>query len=161
MVMAAVRDGQEAPLEELLSRDARAAHARGFNRRAVIDAATAVEVLLAREVASRAEELPAAQRNRLDRKPTFGTFIDIAEVSGLKFALPFAHLRDLNKARVEAVHHGQGPSAWDTANLVQIAIDFLGAHGPYRRSGESEPDGSEWVVYDEDTSGDPGPTTQS
>lgn len=159
-VMEAVRDGREAPLEELLSRDARAAHARGFNRRAVVDAATAVEVLLAREVTSRAEELPEAQRNRLDRKPMFGTFIDIAEASGLEFTLPFAQLRELNKARVEAVHHGRAPSAWDTANLVQIAIDFLGAHGPYRRSGTSEPDGSEWVVHDEGASGDPGPASR-
>ncbi len=89
----------------------------------------------------------------------FGTLIDIAEVSGLAFAVPFAQLRELNSARVEAVHHGRGRSAWETANLVQIATDFLGTHGPYRRSGVSEPDGSEWVIHDETVSHTQGPAT--
>lgn len=148
MILAAVRDGREPPLEELLSRDARAAHARGSNRRATVDAATAVEVVLARVVTSREEQLPEAQAARLSRKPMFGTFIDIAHASGLEFAVPFEMLRALNKARIDAVHHGREPNSWDTANHVQVAIDFLGAHGPYTRSEEIEIDGSEWILHD-------------
>ncbi len=147
-VLAAVRDGKEPPLEELLSRDARAAHGRGSNRRATIDAAAALEVALARILVARADELPARQCARLDNSPTLGAYISIAEASGVEFNVTFDDLRRLSRCRNDAVHLGQAPSSWDTASLVQIAIDFLGAHGLMKRTGEREPDGSEWVIAD-------------
>lgn len=46
------------------------------------------------------------------------------------------------------VIRGAAPSNWDAGNPVQVMIDFLGAHGRLRRTGEREPDGGAWVLAD-------------
>ena len=158
-ILELVRVGTEPPLEELVSRDARAAHRRGFNRRATIDAATSLEVVLSRVLTAMADQLPEKQQKRLNDKPTLGTFVSIAEASKIEFDVPFDQLRLLTQRRNDAVHRGQAATAWETATLVQIAIDFIAAHGTFKRTGDTEPDGSEWVlgnpvdVSDEDASG--------
>lgn len=146
VILAAVRDGQQPPLEELLSRNARAAERRGFHRRATIDAAAALEVALARILAGQADRLPGVQRARLGRGPTLGAYISIAKESGVQFDVAFEDLWRLSRSRNDAVHLGQAPTAWETTSLVQVAIDFLGAHGLSRRTSKREPDGSEWVT---------------
>ncbi|WP_435585845.1 hypothetical protein [Micromonospora aurantiaca (nom. illeg.)] len=62
-ILGFVRDGKEPPLEEVLSRDARAAHRRDADRRAIIDAATALEIALGRHVRSPADRLPEGQED--------------------------------------------------------------------------------------------------
>lgn len=69
-ILAAVRDGKEPPLEYLLIRDANAAFARGFYRRAVIDAAAALELALVRILDDRIEDLPEKQRKGLGDRPS-------------------------------------------------------------------------------------------
>lgn len=147
-LLIAVRDGQEPPLEEVLSRDARAAARRGFYRRAIIDAAAALEVALARIVREREGELKESQAKRLSEKPTLGAYIDIARISELEFAVSFDELHRLKEARNKAIHDNHAAGVWETNQLVQIAIDFLSTHGLYQRTGDDEPDGSEWVVAD-------------
>ena len=143
-VLGFVRDGVEPPLEEVLSRDARAAHRRGAYRRAVIDAATALEIALGRHVRGLADEIPEKQSRRITNRAALGDYISIAELSGLRLSVTVDRLRSLNDLRNDAAHRGAAPGAWAAADAVQVAIDFLGAHGSIRRSTESEPDGVEW-----------------
>jgi hypothetical protein len=53
VILGLVPDGKEPPLEEVLSRDPRAAQRRNANRRAIIDATTALEIVLGRHVRGR------------------------------------------------------------------------------------------------------------
>lgn len=145
-ILERVRDGVEPPLEEVLSRDARAAQRRNSNRRAIIDAATALEIALGRHVRGLADQLPEKQRSRIDERTALGDYISIADHSGLDLAVDVDRLGWLNKHRNDAAHRGVAPSNWDAGNAVQLMMDFLGAHGQVRRTGEREPDGSEWIV---------------
>lgn len=146
-LLKAVKEGTEPPLEELLSRDARAAQRRGGNRRAIIDATTAVEIALTRHVVNLRATLPANQQKRIDRKPGFGTFISIAEDSGLTLRVTYDRLRALNDLRNDAAHRGARPGELETVRAVQVMIDFLAEHGHYRRMAAPESDGSGFVVH--------------
>lgn len=130
-ILAAVRDGREPPLEHLLIRDANAAFVRGFYRRAVIDAAAALEIALVRVLDEKIDELPERQRKRLDGA-TLGRSIDIANASGFKFDVPFDDLKRLNEARNDAVHRAQAPDYVGTHILLQVAGDFLGSSVRYK-----------------------------
>jgi hypothetical protein len=147
-ILGFVRDGKEPPLEEVLSRDSRAAQRRNANRRAIIDAATALEIALGRHVRGLADQLPETQRRRISGRASLGDYISIAEQSGLQLAVPVDRLRWLNRLRNDAAHRGAAPGNWEAGEAVQVMIDFLGAHGRFRRTGEREPDGGEWVVVD-------------
>lgn len=155
-ILAFVRDGVEPPLEEVLSRDARAAQRRGADRRAIIDSATALEIVLGRHVRGLVDQLPESQQKRIGERAALGTYISIAKESGLELAVDVEKLGWLNNLRHDAVHRGLAPSNWDAGTAVQLMIDFLGAHGHIRHTGDHEPDGSEWIVADlepEDTAG--------
>ncbi|WP_247686730.1 hypothetical protein [Micromonospora sp. C31] len=145
-ILGFVRDGKEPPLEEVLSRDARAAHRRNAYRRAIIDAATALEIALGRHVRSHVDQLPERQRGRISERTALGDYISIAEHSGLQLAVPVDRLRWLNKRRNDAAHRGAAPGHWEAGNAVQVMIDFLGVHGRFRRTGGREPDGGELVL---------------
>ncbi|WP_018789007.1 hypothetical protein [Micromonospora sp. CNB394] len=145
-ILGFVRDGLEPPLEEVLSRDARAAQRRGANRRAIIDAAIALEIALGRHVRSHRDQLPEGLQRRIGERTALGGYIAIVEDSGLQVAVPVDRLRWLNTLRNDAVHRGAAPGDWDVGSAVQVMIDFLGAHGLIRRTGEREPDGGEWVL---------------
>lgn len=153
-ILGLVRDGKQPPLEEVLSRDARAAHRRDANRRAIIDAATALEIALGRHVRSVADQLPATQQQRISERTALGDYISIAEHSGLQLAVPIERLRWLSHLRNDAAHRGAAPSHWDAGDAVQVMIDFLSAHGLFRRTGEREPDGGEWILADSENAED-------
>lgn len=145
-ILILVRDGKDPPLEEVLSRDARAAHRRHTNRRAIIDAAAALEIVLGRHVRDVANQLPVKQRERISDRSALGDYISIADHSHLELAVPITQLRWVNRLRNDAVHRGGSPSDWDTGNAVQVMIDFLGAHGRIRHTEPS--DGKEVGVGD-------------
>jgi len=147
-ILELVRDGKEPPLEEVLSRDARAAQRRNANRRAIIDAATALEIALGRYVRGLADQLPERQRDRISDRTALGDYISVAEQSRLHFAVPVDRLRWLKDLRNEAAHRGTAPNNWEVRTAVQLMIDFLGAHGRFRRAGERELDGGEWILAD-------------
>lgn len=127
-ILAAVRDGVEPPVEFLLHRDARAMLSRRFYRRAVIDAATAAEIVLFRSVKQQSASLPENQRNRLDERATLGKLISIAETSGLSFAVTFDELKELNRLRIAAVHLAQAPGYFETYALLDISNRFISDH---------------------------------
>jgi len=143
-----VRDRKEPPLEEILSRDARASHRRDADRRSVVEAATALEIALGRHVRGLSAQLPDSQQKRITARTALGDYISIAEQSGLQLAVPIDRLRWVNQLRNDAAHRGTAPSHWDAGEAVQATIDLLSAHGRYRRTGERELDGSEWVLLD-------------
>lgn len=145
-ILEQVRRGEEPPLEEVLSRDARAAHRRHANRRAIIDAATAIEIVLSRHINGQSPQLPASQQKRLQGTPSLGTYISIAEDSHLNLSTTYDELRNVSKVRNDAAHRGYAPDSWETGAIVQTMINFLGAHGQYRRVTSSEPDGGEIVL---------------
>lgn len=144
-----VCDGREAPLEEVLSRDARGAHRRGSNRRAIIDAATALELALGRHVRRHADQLPDRQRDRLNDRTALGGYISIVENSGLQLAVPVDRLRLLNDLRNNAAHHGAAPGYLEAGTAVRIMIDFLSTYGELPRTSSREPDGGELVLAGE------------
>ncbi len=147
-ILSFIRNGHEPPLEEVLSRDARAAQRRNANRRAIFDAATALEIVLGRHVRDRANQLPESQRNRISNRTALGTYISIASNSGLPLAVPTDRLLRLNELRNGAAHHGSAPGSWEAGEAVQVMIDFLSAHGLLRRTDKQETDGSEFVLLD-------------
>ncbi len=124
-ILAAVRDGKEPPLERLLVRDADAAFARGFYRRAVIDAAAALELALVRIMDERIEQIPESQRKGLAARPSLGRYIDVAKASGFEFDVTFEDLKRLNDARNEAVHRAQAPDSFATLMLLRVVGNFL------------------------------------
>lgn len=95
-----------------------------------------------------ADQLPATQQRRVSERTALGGYISIVEQPGLQPAVPVHRLRWLNDLRNDAAHRGAAPSHWDAGNAVQVMIDFLSAHGRIRRTGEREPDGSDWVLAD-------------
>jgi hypothetical protein len=149
-ILGFVRDGEEPPLEEVLSRDARAAQRRNANRRAIIEAATALEVVLGRHIRALADQLPANQRGRINERTALGDYIAIAEQSHLQLAVPVDRLRWLKQLRNDAAHRGAAPGSWEAADAVQVMIDFLGVHGQFRRTSESELDGGEFTLVNRD-----------
>jgi hypothetical protein len=133
-------------LEEVLSRDARAAQRRGANRRAIIDAATALEIALGRHVRSQIAQLPENQRRRIHERTALGDYISIVEDSRLPLTIAVDRLRRLNSLRNGAAHRGTAPDHQEARDAVQVMIDFLGAYGLLGRSDEREPNGGEWVL---------------
>lgn len=150
-ILNAVGRDREPPLEEILSRDARAAHRRGAYRRAILEAGTALEIALGHHVRDHIGHLKEYHQRRIkDQKNHLGlgSYIDMAADAELDLAVPFDELREVKDLRNEAAHHGEAPGAWATGEVVQRTINFLAAHGRYRRSADDEPDGSEWVRLD-------------
>ena len=147
-ILELVREGKEPPLEEVLSRDARAAARRNANRRAIIEAATALEIALGRHIRGLGSRLPEAQRRRITDRSALGDYIAIATDSKLQLAVEANQLRWLKNLRNEAAHRGAAPSNWDANAAVQLMMDFLGAHGRILRTGERELDGGEFVLVE-------------
>ncbi|MCM3612987.1 hypothetical protein M3672_00865 [Microbacterium enclense] len=148
-ILKVVRVGDDPPLEEILSRDARASQRRGASRRAIIEAATAVEIALGRFVKAKSMILPAPQQKRVNDRTALGDYISIADDGKLPLAVSFDRLRDLNKRRNDAAHRGEAPSDRDTVLALQVMIDFLGAHGALPRKPQREPDGGEFELLSE------------
>ena len=96
-----------------------------------------------------ADQLPDKQRKRITPRAALGDYVSIAEHSDLPLAVPTERLNWLKDLRNDAAHRGEAPSNWDAGDAVQVMIDFLGAHGPLRRTGTREQDGSEWVLLDD------------
>lgn len=125
IIMAEVSRSERPPLEHILLRDARASSSRGFYRRAVIDAAAAVEIALSGELERRLHELPETQRKRMERKPSLGTQIDIAKASGISFRTPYKDLHELTSARNDAVHRAAEPGYIPVHLIIGTATSMV------------------------------------
>jgi hypothetical protein len=138
-ILANVAAGKEPPLEEQLSRDSRAAFARGQLRRSVIDAASAAEIVLHRLISTTVteEHMPNSEYRRrlakLDKQP-LGELVAIAEKADVDLAVDTDALNELVEIRNDAIHRGATPSYVDGYKVVQAAINLLGRHGQWKRS---------------------------
>lgn len=142
--------GEEPPVEEQLGRDARAAFARGQLRRSVSDAASAAEIVLHRVI--RTQIKPEDMSNRkfrqkfdaLDKQP-LGGLVTLAKEACLDLGVDPEDLDDLSVVRNDAIHRAEKPEYQRAFKVVQAAINLLGYHGPWKRTGVLPDDGSEWV----------------
>lgn len=115
--------GDVPDLEHLLLRDSRSASLRGQRRRAVLDAATAVEV-----VAARLDNLIAARR-----PPALGMLLKRLKDGGVIDGHQRQRLQsELVEVRNAAIHRGQVPDPSVTAQAVGAATEFVSRHAGLR-----------------------------
>lgn len=109
-ILGFVAAGKEIPLEEQLSRDSRAAFARGQIRRSVIDAASAAEIVLHRVISTKAspDDLPNRKLRQkleaLDKQP-LGGLVTLAREANLDLGIDLDNLEELSEVRNGAIHH--------------------------------------------------------
>lgn len=126
-ILMAVGRNIDPPTELVLHRDARAAHARGFYRRAAIDAAGSVEITLSRILNDLAPALESGQKKRL-AGASLGRLISIARDSRVEFEVAYEDLENLVRVRNQAVHDALEPDPLETLRLLDTAERFLSAH---------------------------------
>ncbi|ALG27782.1 hypothetical protein AOZ07_01390 [Glutamicibacter halophytocola] len=124
-ILTAVEQDKAPPLEHTLLRDGRAAINRKYYRRAVIDAAAAVEIALLKELKKRSSELPESQRKRLKNKPTLGAQISIAKDSQFTFKASYKDLKILADTRNDVIHRAEEPDYRSTHAILTTATDIV------------------------------------
>lgn len=149
-----VRLGKEPPLEELLSRDARASQRRGAERRAIIEAATALEIVMSRHVRGLIDELPEPQQRRLSNNPSLGAYIDIAEKSQWALAVEYEKLRWLSALATTlstaAKHPTTGTPVQRSKSRSTSWVPTAGSGGP---KSESLTEASSYLLIQQTTRG--------
>ncbi|WP_287162927.1 hypothetical protein [Rhodococcus sp. (in: high G+C Gram-positive bacteria)] len=123
-ILERVGDGDQPPIEHQLWRDSRAALVRGDTRKAVLDAATAVEVclidLVAKTEASTGEKYKG-RRGLINRSAWVA--------SRVEDYTPHPELKQLADLRNNTIHAG-GPATYDQAcSGVRVAIATVMKHG--------------------------------
>lgn len=123
-ILERVGDGDQPPIEHQLWRDSRAALVRGDTRKAVLDAATAVEVclidLVAKTEASTGEK-HKGRRGLINRSDWVA--------SRVEDYTPHPELKQLADLRNNTIHAG-GPATYDQAcSGVRVAIATVMKHG--------------------------------
>ena len=116
-------EGRYPPLAHLLLRDARAAWYRNQTGRAILDAATAVELSLS----------PMAERAgwRQRKLPTLGGLVGRLRREGHLTPESADEISELViRPRNEAIHGGAVPGAWDTAEACKVAHRAVWAEFP-------------------------------
>ena len=101
----------------LILRDARAAHRRHRLRQAVIDAGSAVEIVLA-------DFNRAVTRVTTPSKPTLGWYVDQPKIAA-QASLPAYTKRDLVEKRNDAIHNNVAPSWSETAQALKLARQII------------------------------------
>ncbi|QSR28776.1 hypothetical protein CFH99_24445 [Nocardioides aromaticivorans] len=143
--------GVSPPLEELLSRDARAAFARDHFRRAIVDATTAVEIVLHRTVKAEVDEAALNTswlRNKLrdvDRQPV-GGLVTIAEAAEVDLGVDFERLKRIAEVRNDAIHRGEDPGPDAALEAVNLCLEFVGKRGYWRRTSYGIPSNIDWMI---------------
>jgi hypothetical protein len=105
----------------LLLRDARGQSRRGYERRAVIDAATAVELSLA-------NYCQAVAGNNAGDQLTLGKYVKKANAAGAK--LPSKTYPDLVKVRNDAIHKHKTPTTSESHKALTLARQIVGRLEP-------------------------------
>ena len=120
-VLARASAKDEVPMERLLLATARNALLQGRYRQAVLDAATATEIVLASLFEGELTQLPAALRKRLAEKRTLGQLVSLLHHLGLPPELQYGLVGTRNKA----IHGGAIISASHASAAVRLAGDVL------------------------------------
>lgn len=129
-ILALAAAGRKPPVEYLLMRDANAANVRGLSRRAVLDAATATEIVLNRALTKAAEAMPDGARQKyLKKQRMLGTLMTDLKEAGVEFEQPWADLRSLADLRNDAIHSGSEPDPLEAAVAVMTAGRFVNQNG--------------------------------
>lgn len=126
-VLDRVGDGEQPPIEHQLWRDSRAAFVRGDTRKAVLDAATAVEVCVIALVA----ETETLLGQKYTGRPGLIPRSNWTASNNPNYT---AHdgLQQLAKLRNATIHAGE-PATYDEArSAVQVAIDTVDQYGGSR-----------------------------
>jgi hypothetical protein len=149
VALAQVAAGALPPPEEVLSRGARAAFARGHYRRAISDAATAAEMVLYRVVKEQvtpddlSDNSFRGKLKNLDSQP-LGGLVSLARDAGLSLGVDLDALDHLSALGNAAVHRAETPDALESLPALNTCIQLLGIHGPWKRSAYVPPKDSEW-----------------
>lgn len=130
-VLELVGTGTQPAVEHLLLRDARASHARAQYRRAVVDAATSLEIALHRLLLAEHRRVPtnlADELVRLAERWTLGPLYGTLDRLGL---LPTSVTRDLVTLRNSVIHKkAHEPTERESAAMLQAAADSVNAATP-------------------------------
>jgi len=115
--------------EHLLMRDARAALARTDTRRAVLDAATAVEVVLSNELGRALDSLARPSKTALlGEMRTLGRLADLVPSLRPDLAATKAELQKVTSARNATTHRGETPTPTDVAEVLKISHKLVTEH---------------------------------
>lgn len=121
-----VGTGTEPVVEHVLLRDARAAHVRGQYRRAVVDAATALEVSLHRVLLEMHRSSPSALSSELLRVAERWTLGNLVESLAKMGRLPPSVTGNLVKLRNEVIHkRAKEPTEAESAVMLIAAADSV------------------------------------
>lgn len=120
-IVAATNQGRLPPDSHLFLRDARGDLKRDRYRKAVIDAGTAVELVLANWRVTH----PASGRDRHGRRPTLGVYVDWTTAT-----LPADTMTGLVHIRNDAIHQGITPTSEQAKRAVEIAIEIVRTYDP-------------------------------
>jgi hypothetical protein len=123
-----VAAGNRPATEHLLMRDARAALARGDTRRAVLDAATAVEIVLSSELARANENRPPGKTAQLKGPQTLGRLAKFVPQLRPNLAASEAELRELTSARNGAAHRVDIATPSSANRILRIGDRLVKTH---------------------------------
>jgi hypothetical protein len=129
-ILALVGNAQKPPTEYLLMRDAHAALARDQRRRAILDAATASELVLTSVLVKHTVTAPPQRRAEVLKRPRMlGGLISSLENQNAAVNLSWTELRKLSKLRNAAIHEGAEPDHLDAAEAITTAAKLVRQHG--------------------------------
>lgn len=129
-ILKLVAAGQRPPTEHLLMRNAHAALARDMARRAVLESATATEIVLNRVLKRTADGMPTATRSKfLKKQRTLGSLMNDLKGEGVVLNQPWDNLAGLASLRNAAIHEGAEPDHLEALVGVSSAAQLVSSYG--------------------------------
>lgn len=122
--------GRDPTDSHLLLRDARAAFNRGVFRRCVLDAATAVEVVLSPILTQKVDKSLGSSTRKELVPNIMSVSRKIRALRGLGMRLPASLHSDLFNLRNKVIHEGEAPSRSATRKALETATTVVSAHAP-------------------------------
>jgi hypothetical protein len=129
-IAAHVLAGRRPPTEHRLIQDAYASLARDAHRRAVLDAATALEIVLTNLLIKTVESMDERPRQAfLKEQRMLSKLIDFLRVADVKMTEPWQALRTVATLRNAAIHKGSDPDPLEAALAVSTVSRVVAQHG--------------------------------
>lgn len=127
------------PLSSLSRDKAAARFGKETNFAAVIDAASAAEIVLHRVIHTQAspDDLPNRKRRQklvaLDKQP-LGGLVTLARELAFGPSIDLDGLDELSEIRNDAIHRSETPASQRASRTVQAVFDLVYTHGLWKRS---------------------------
>jgi hypothetical protein len=115
------------PVQYVTARDARAASIRGDHRKAILDAATSAEVVLAQVYD---QEWPKYAKEPPHKRPALDAYAKWLLSKGVTLAVEEARIDELRNARNSAIHSGTPTTEAIAYNAVETAYRLAVTHTP-------------------------------